>query len=105
MDWPLPHNFSEDQPGLSSEVVVEVVACLWAAAERYQTQGDSANAILVLSKLICSRFGCSSLEVELGTRLRLAELCSTQIEYCEIALEQLNRAVRHFRLFQPFNIF
>lgn len=105
MDWSLQNTFSEDYRDSSSETVTEVVACLWAASERFHNQGDSTNAILVLSKLICSRFGCASLEVELGTRLRLAELCSTRVEYCEIAMEQLNRAVRHFWNFQTVELF
>jgi len=102
MEWILPDQAVREDSDIGTDVenAAKVVFCCWEAIERHMDEDDVAAAISLLSRLLSSSIGKVDPELELNSRIRLAELCSMYSQLQTVSLEQLSRAVRPF-LFPP----
>lgn len=100
MDWKLP--VVEPSPSeavlLEAAEVERVVFAVWTAVERHVEANKFEEAVLLLDRLLSSPYGTTTRSLHLLSRVRLAQLCSTKELLLDTATEQLNQAVRYFRL-------
>lgn len=76
----------------------EIVYVCWRVAEKHIQAHKFGEAAILLERLLASPYGCTSPELELNSRIRLAWLYSTNSSLIRVAVEHIERAVREMSI-------